>query len=146
MSVYKDVPITEITLRRFEKPPSDLDACIRRFCMSLGILQSGDSRDVIVDIMKLFIRAKNKQQLLSIEIIFSLLKDRKGATMPNIRRHVRRLREIGLVEKYTLGYRIKEFMSITEFMQRHYKPFLLDPTVERVMEYSKTLDDISASI
>ena len=50
-TISRDVPLNEITLRRYEKPDNlkgrDL---VRKLCLSLGLLQPGDSRDVIVDI------------------------------------------------------------------------------------------------
>jgi DNA-binding transcriptional ArsR family regulator len=144
--VYKDVPLADITLRKFEKPPRDLDTCIRRFCMSVGLLQPGDSRDIISDILKLFIKARNRKKLLSSDIITENLKSKYGATKPNVRRHIRRLRELGIVEKFNTGYRIKEFMDFRNIMLTHFKPFLLDTTFERIMDYSKTLDELSDSI
>ena len=49
--VSKDIPLAEITLRKYEKPGelSKRDL-IKKLCLSVGLLQPGDSRDVIVDI------------------------------------------------------------------------------------------------
>ena len=48
-TISKDTPLAEITLRKYEKPYNmprrDL---IRKLCLSIGLLQPGDSRDVIV--------------------------------------------------------------------------------------------------
>ena len=48
----KDIPLSEITLRKYEKP-SNLERreLVRKICLSLGLLQLGDSRDIIVDIL-----------------------------------------------------------------------------------------------
>ena len=48
--VSRDIPLAEITLRRYEKP-YDLNSreLVKKVCLSLGLLQPGDSRDVIVD-------------------------------------------------------------------------------------------------
>lgn len=144
--VYKDTPLSDLTIRKFEKPTKNLNICMRRFCMSIGLLQPGDSRDIIVDILRLFIKARNKKKLLSSDIIFEHLKSKQGATKPNIRRQIRRLKEIGIVEKYVNGYRIREFMSFSEIMNSYYKQFLLEPTFERVLEYSRALDQLSKSV
>lgn len=52
MLMPKDIPLNEITLRRYEKPyESSRRELVRKVCLSLGLLQPGDSRDIIVDIM-----------------------------------------------------------------------------------------------
>ena len=50
--MVKDIPLSEITLRRYEKPydSSERDL-IRKVCLSLGLLQPGDSRDIVVDVL-----------------------------------------------------------------------------------------------
>ena len=60
----KDIPLSEITLRKYEKPANlEKRELIRKICLSLGLLQLGDSRDVIVDIlMVLWNRVKPKLQ------------------------------------------------------------------------------------
>ena len=49
--ISRDIPLSEITLRRYEKPIglSERDL-FRKICLSVGLLQPGDSRDVIVDV------------------------------------------------------------------------------------------------
>ena len=50
--MVKDLPLGEITLRRYEKPyDSSQRELIRKVCLSLGLLQPGDSRDIIVDLL-----------------------------------------------------------------------------------------------
>ena len=55
--ISKDIPLSEITLRKYEKPyeaPSrDLT---RKLCLSIGLLQPGDSRDVIVDVFEFLLK------------------------------------------------------------------------------------------
>jgi len=50
-NVCKEIPLAEITLRKYERP-SDLSKrdLIRKLCLSIGLLQPGDSRDIIVDV------------------------------------------------------------------------------------------------
>ncbi len=60
-TISRDVPLADITLRRYEKPENfngrDL---IRKLCLSLGLLQPGDSRDVIVDVLSVLLKAKGE--------------------------------------------------------------------------------------
>jgi len=66
----KDIPLSEITLRKYEKPSGlEKRELVRKICLSLGLLQLGDSRDVIVDIFMVLIDAnKNREKLTSNEI------------------------------------------------------------------------------
>ena len=50
--MVKDIPLAEITLRKYERPyDSNKRELVRKVCLSLGLLQPGDSRDVVVDIL-----------------------------------------------------------------------------------------------
>ncbi len=50
--MVKDIPLGEITLRKYEKPyDAPKRELVRKVCLSLGLLQPGDSRDIIVDIL-----------------------------------------------------------------------------------------------
>ena len=50
-TVSKEVPLAEITLRKYEKPYNLKDRdLVKKLCLSIGLLQPGDSRDVIVDV------------------------------------------------------------------------------------------------
>ena len=54
-TISKDAPLAEITLRRYEKPyEMSKRELLRKICLSIGLLQAGDSRDVIVDILHSF--------------------------------------------------------------------------------------------
>lgn len=66
-TISKDTPLAEITLRRYEKP-SNLSGreLTRKLCLSIGLLQPGDSRDVMVDVLDVLIN--NKKEMTSKEI------------------------------------------------------------------------------
>ena len=51
-TVLKDTPLAELTLRRYEKS-YDLNKreLIKKLCLSVGLLNPGDSRDVVVDVL-----------------------------------------------------------------------------------------------
>src|SRR3989344_2255067 len=58
-TVARDTPLAELTLRKYEKPNTDSKRdLIRKLCLSVGLLQPGDSRDIIVDIFHVLLDAK----------------------------------------------------------------------------------------
>jgi hypothetical protein len=150
MTAKPDEPILEITLRRYEKPNnlSRRDR-IRRLLLSLGLLQPGDSRDIIVDIFLVLLNARDSEELLSSkEIEKRAVQNRKenglalvGVASSNIRRQVKRLRDILLVEKVRARYRIAEFSRIddiiTEKIEKYYVPLIL----ARIKDYAKAVQE-----
>ena len=98
--MVKDTPLSEITLRKYEKPYQlGKRELVKKICLSLGLLQPGDSRDVIVDILMVIEEAsKNKKALSSEEIKIKIEETRKqhnlelkGIADSNIRRQLKRL-------------------------------------------------------
>ena len=60
----KDLPLSEITLRKYEKPVGlEKRDLVKKICLSLGLLQLGDSRDVIVDILMVLIENRRSRDL-----------------------------------------------------------------------------------
>src|SRR3989344_5351594 len=73
-TISKEVPLSEITLRRYEKPANlDERELARKVCLSLGLLQPGDSRDVIVDVLTVLLNAKKEKKTLTCGEICSLV-------------------------------------------------------------------------
>ena len=136
MGVFKEKPLNNIILRRFEKPGNNKEENLRKFCISIGLLQPGDSRDIIVDVLKLFLRARNEKRLLSADEIKI---EKRGSSAPNIRRQIRRLMDAGIVERINGKYRIKEFMSLSEIMDEIIK-YQIEPTLSRIKEYAEKID------
>ncbi|PIU60986.1 hypothetical protein COS83_05195 [archaeon CG07_land_8_20_14_0_80_38_8] len=144
--VFKDTPIDEITLRRFEKPASeDLKALTRKFLISIGLLQSGDSRDIISSLFYLFVKAGKRQEFLEIEDIIKKFEGEDGGTASNIRRHLRRLKGANLVERTAYGYRIIEFMPLKELFSKNIMNYSVQPIIDRISEYAEKIDEISHS-
>ena len=57
------MPLAEITLRKYEKPYNlEGRELIKKVCLSLGLLQPGDSRDVIVDVLQVILDAKKEKK------------------------------------------------------------------------------------
>ena len=66
----KDNAINEITIRKYEKPYStDKRQLVKKICLSLGLLQPGDGRDVIVDILLVLVEEQKKKNKLDSESI-----------------------------------------------------------------------------
>src|SRR3989344_3319733 len=148
--MVKETPLGEITLRKYEKPydfsPREL---IRKVCLSLGLLQPGDSRDIIVDIVLVLEESrKNKEWLNSFTIkdkVEDLRKSNslevKGLAESNIRRQLKRLRDAMLIDKQENQYRISEFAPLSEIFEIKIEKFLIPQTVERIKEYLGKLDN-----
>ena len=141
-----DTPLFEITIRKYEKPQSLNDReLVRKLCLSLGILQPGDSRDVIVDI--LYVLLKNKKEMSSKGIEEQTIAFRKDNNLPlkgiassNIRRQLSRLREIFIIEKIANNYRIKENSKVAELFAENIEKYTLKSILERVKEYLQEVD------
>ena len=144
MAEFSETPLMEITLRRYETPHnlSQRDT-LKKICLSLGLLQPGDSRDIIVDILVVLEKAKkNKKELSAIEIKEELLEMRRnlnlslnGTADSNIRRQLKRLRDVFLVEKVRNNYRILEFMNLNDIFEEKIKKIILDAVLQRNREY-----------
>ncbi len=147
--MVKDVPLSEITLRKYEKPyDAPKREIVRKICLSLGLLQPGDSRDVIVDILLALDEArKEKKQLSSDEIgerVLGIRKENsleeKGLAESNIRRQLKRLRDAMLIDKAGNLYRISEFEPLSEIFKSKIEGFLIPQAVERIKEYLEKLN------
>ena len=144
-SISKDVPLAEITLRRYEKPFNlERRELIRKLCLSVGLLQPGDSRDVIVDIFQVLL--DKKEPIDAEKIIAATIKARQGAKLPalgitpsNVRRQLKRLKDLFLIEKITEGYRITEQEELKKIFTERIENFYLKSIVERVKEYFEAL-------
>jgi hypothetical protein len=147
--MVKEVPLSEITLRRYEKPyEMSHRELVRKVCLSLGLLQPGDSRDIIVDIFLALEGSRKKKEWLSSFQIRDLVEELrksgslevKGLAESNIRRQLKRLRDSMLVDKQENKYRISEFASLSELFTNKIEKFLIPQSVERVKEYLSQLE------
>ena len=143
-TIAKDTPLAEITLRRYEKPANlkgrDL---VRKLCLSIGLLQPGDSRDVIVDILNVLIREK---ELDSKKIEELVKEERKKHSLPmlgiagsNIRRQLKRLKDLFLIESISNKYRVTENASLEEIFEEKIEKFYLESIKNRVKEYFRAV-------
>jgi len=145
----KDIPLSEITLRKYEKPVGlEKRELVRKICLSLGLLQLADSRDVIVDILMVLIDAnKEKKRLTSDEVRvgaeelrkkYSL--ETKGLAESNIRRQLKRLRDSMLIDKVENKYYLSEHNSLKEIFENRIERFIIPQTIERIKEYLGELE------
>ena len=148
--MVRDIPLGEIVLRRYEKPYDfSKRELTKKVCLSLGLLQPGDSRDIIVDIIIILEDArKNKEWLSSFSIkdkVEALRKENsleaKGLAESNIRRQLKRLRDAMLVDKKENQYRISEFSSLSEIFESKIEKFLIPQTIGRIKEYLDKLGE-----
>lgn len=147
--ISRDTPLAEITLRRYEKPTTGDRELVRKFCLSVGLLQPGDSRDVVVDVFYVLLKAKQKrEELHSEEIKNNVMGLRKGMGLPmlgiassNIRRQLKRLKDLHLIETNANLYRITEFNHLSEIFEEKVENFLLNSVLSRVKEYMKKIDE-----
>ena len=144
----KDIPLNEITLRKYEKPENlEKRELIRKICLSLGLLQLADSRDIIVDILFVFIEAnKNKEELSSEEIKIRVTELRKkynlrskGLAESNIRRQLKRLNDFMIIEKSGNKYFLTEHSSLKEIFEETIEKFIIPKIIKRVKEYLNEL-------
>ena len=145
----KDIPLSEITLRKYEKPNNlEKRELIRKICLSLGLLQLGDSRDVIVDILMTLIDSQKKKEKLTSEQIrerveklrkkYSL--ETKGLAESNIRRQLKRLRDAMIIEKNENKYYLTEFETLKNIFENSIEKFVIPGTIERIKEYLDELE------
>ena len=147
--VSKDLPLSELTLRRYEKP-ADLGGrdLVKRLCLSLGLLQPGDSRDVVVDVLMVLLEArKGREELESDAIRERVVEMRKRHSLPqlgiahsNIRRQLKRLKDIFIAESNITKYRIPEFLPLSEVFTEKSENVLLNSILSRVREYIVQVD------
>jgi len=145
IKISKDLPLAEITLRKYEKPyEMSRRDLIRKICLSTGLLQPGDSRDVIVDIFHILLERKKDMSCEEIrEAVVAYRKDAKlplhGIAPSNIRRQVKRLRDLYFVEKVRNNYRIHENEQLSVLFTEKIEKFYLAAIVSRIKEYLEAL-------
>jgi hypothetical protein len=145
-TIARDTPLAEITLRKYESPESVKGReLVRKFCLSVGLLQPGDSRDVIVDVLHVFL--ESKKALTSKEVEEHVILNRKKNSLPlngiassNIRRQLLRLRDLFLIEKTGTGYHLHEHDSLQTIFGEKIESYYLASILRRVKEYAAAID------
>ncbi|MBI5390065.1 hypothetical protein HZB02_01110 [Candidatus Woesearchaeota archaeon] len=144
--IAKDIPLAELTLRKYEKPQGmQRRELVRKLCLSLGLLQPGDSRDAVIDV--LLVLLESKDMIDSVKVRDLVIERRKQQNLPlqgvaqsNIRRQVRRLRELFLVQKIRNYYKITEDAKLLTLFEERIERYYMAALLERVKEYLKAVD------
>ena len=147
-TISRDTPLAEVTIRKYEKPTNLKGRELaRKFCLSIGLLQPGDSRDVVVDVLHVFLENKNKE-FTSVEVERLVIENREkhsltilGVAPSNIRRQILRLRDLFILEKNANTYRINEGATIKELFKEKFEKYYLNSILERVNEYVDKVDE-----
>lgn len=145
-NVSKSIPLSEITLRKYERPyDMPQRELVKKLCLSIGLLQPGDSRDVIVDVFCVLLDNKEVDGNSIVDEVIKFRKsnnlDLKGVAGSNIRRQLKRLRDLFLVEKNGNVYRINENEKLSHLFEEKIEKFYLKNIVSRVKEYFLHLDN-----
>lgn len=143
-----DTPLGELTLRKYEPPRRDDEReLVRKLCLSMGVLQPGDSRDVVVDVLLVLCRADGLLSAKDVE--HAVIDAREAAGLPmlgvapsNIRRQLLRLRDIFLVEKVKNEYRLREDAPLIKVFEEHVERYYLRSITDRVKEYLRAVDAV----
>ncbi|MFP4567806.1 MAG: hypothetical protein ACLFN8_02585 [Candidatus Woesearchaeota archaeon] len=147
-TISRDTPLAEITFRKYEKPSALTGReLVRKFCLSMGLLQPGDSRDVVVDVLHVFLLNKG-MEFSSVEIERMVIDNREkhnlnilGVAPSNIRRQILRLRDAFILEKNSTTYRITEDSSLKEIFSERIERYYFSSIVDRVREYVSRIDE-----
>src|SRR3989338_7268948 len=142
-TIAKDTPLAEITLRKYENPNNLSNReLIKKICLSIGLLQPGDSRDIIVDVLLVLIN-ENKM-LAAKEIEDKVIEIRKkenlqlkGIASSNIRRQLKRLKNLFLIENISNQYRINENEKLINIFEEKIEKFYIKSIIDRIKEYFK---------
>ncbi|MBW2995165.1 hypothetical protein KY312_02340 [Candidatus Woesearchaeota archaeon] len=141
----KEIALSELTLRKYERPYKikgrDL---VSKLCLSVGLLQPGDSRDIVVDVLMVLLQNK---ELTSQDVEQKVVDLRKKLKLPligvapsNLRRQLKRLKDLFLIEKTPTHYRIAEHEILTNLYDEKIEQFMLKSIKERVREYFVAVD------
>ncbi len=143
--ISKDTPLAEITLRKYESPIGlSRRELIKKLCLSIGLLQPGDSRDVVVDVFLILIEERKNLSAKEIEdkVIEFRKKDNlplKGIASSNIRRQLKRLKDLFLIESISNEYRINENEKLINIFEEKIEKFYIKSITERIKDYFKLI-------
>ena len=143
--ISKDTPLAEITLRKYEQPNNlSQRELVKKLCLSLGLLQPGDSRDVMVDVFLVLIN--NKEPLSSEKIndlVIELRKKEnlqlKGIAGSNIRRQLKRLKDLFLIESVKNEYRVNENEPLINIFEDKIEKFYIKGILDRIKDYLRAV-------
>lgn len=133
-------------MRKYPKPYNIQGReLIKKICLSIGLLQPGDSRDVIVDILYSLLDGKEINSKGVEDKVIALRKQHNlsmtGTASSNIRRQLKRLKDLFLIESIANNYRITENAKLTEIFEEKIEKYHLETIKERVKEYFQAMQN-----
>lgn len=149
-TISRDTPLGEITLRKYGSPQGlERRELIRKLCLSIGLLQPGDSRDVVVDVLQVILEnCIGEKEFTSTEIEKLTMDNREkyglkqlGVAPSNIRRQILRLRDLFIVQKKGNYYSVNESAKLSYLFKEKIEKYYLDSIIERVKEYIAAVDE-----
>ena len=150
-TISRDTPLGEMTLRKYEKPQNiERRELVRKLCLSLGLLQPGDSRDVVVDVFQVILENCNGNNgASSADIERMTIENRKKYNLPllgiapsNVRRQILRLKDLFLIERLGNFYRVNEQAKLSELFEEKILAYYLNSIITRVKEYVVEVDKV----
>ena len=150
MRIVSELPLSEVVLRKYELPRKIKEReLVKKICLSMGLLRPGDSRDIVVDILHVLLKKRKTRTCLTVsEIEKKVIQNRKlhrlslnGVSAPNLRRQVKRLRNLLIVDKQEKGYRISEFMPLEKLFSEKIEEFVVPNVMQRIKEYLAVADN-----
>lgn len=144
--IAKETPLAEVTLRKYESPESVKGReLVRKLCLSIGLLQPGDSRDVVVDVFQVLL--ESRKPVSSKEVEERVIENRKkygiplaGIASSNIRRQILRLRDLFLIERTGNAYHLQEHDTLAAIFAEKIESYYLASILRRVKEYVDAVD------
>ncbi|MEM3126736.1 MAG: hypothetical protein QW331_01555 [Candidatus Woesearchaeota archaeon] len=143
--ISKEIPLAELTFRRYEKPNTEGRELVRKLCLSVGLLQPGDSRDVIVDVLHVILKEK---EIAVDDVVKKVVENRQSHNLPlagiapsNVRRQLKRLKDLFLIENIDNKYRLTEKDKLLNIFEEKVEQYLLKSVIGRVKEYYAAIDD-----
>jgi hypothetical protein len=122
-------PVDSIVLRLYPRTESSGRELIHTICLSYGLVQPKDSRNCIIDVLLILFPAQKQEQWLTSkqihEQVITYRTEQKikldGTAESNIRRILKQLLDIGVVERKTAKYRILEWNDPAEVFDTMYR-------------------------
>ena len=104
----------------------------------------------MVDVFEVLIKSRKRRKLLPVsEIERKVIQNRKlhkvtmlGVASSNIRRQIKRLRNLLIVDKIKSSYRISEFMPLQQIFSQKIEKVILPNITRRIDEYLQKADDV----
>lgn len=105
--------------------------------MSLGLINPGDTRVGLVDVFRILLVEQNP---LKAEELGAKLG--KKLALSGIRRHLRRMELVGLVEHRNKKYALSEGGDPAYALKLVTKRYAVDDTFDRILEYAEKLNEL----